>query len=427
MRPRITSLLAVWAGLAALACSGDRGGTSPAGPRLSAATAPSNACSFNSMNSLVAHYFSSTEAQVVRGLLNQMQAATDTTPRRDRGFDVMAHIAGNVSTGNPGAQDAAALTNGLLACMFFSAAELPATFPEDFSVATDPALDGAYAIRGGATDPAVDVVYSRAAGFAQGFSGVAPPSSSTWSAIVSSVRAPGRILVYGRPGSNSSSYDWKVVPANATFNPSLVVGLCVDASRNATAMLNEENIGFLSFVDAGFLAGGICSPVAFGGPGSGPAFLARRLVRGVESLFAVPSAWARSVFNPGGIGGSTGGIHSVFTAAPVQATLTFIVQPSDSRVNQIIAPPVQVRAVDATTGKTVAGVQITLMQINNNGVTGTLNGTTTRPTDNSGIATFADLSLSKAGGYVLVASGSVVGRDAIVVPTIPSDHFNNRP
>lgn len=102
-------------------------------------------------------------------------------------------------------------------------------------------------------------------------------------------------------------------------------------------------------------------------------------------------------------------------------------QPSDVQVNQIITPPVVVQATHATTGSTVANVAITFTAVNNNGVPAVLQGTLTQTTNSSGLATFANLSETKTGGYVLIASGSVGGRPAIFVPQATSARFNVRP
>ncbi len=119
-------------------------------------------CDFKSLNQFATHYFNAPEAKLVRGLISAMQTAgAFTVTAKDRGFDVMTHVASNVDAGNGDVADASSLTNGLLACMFATAAELPATFPEDFSVATDPAQHGAYQVRGGPTDPASAPVFNR--------------------------------------------------------------------------------------------------------------------------------------------------------------------------------------------------------------------------------------------------------------------------
>ncbi|MGH7537706.1 MAG: hypothetical protein ACREMF_03655, partial [Gemmatimonadales bacterium] len=145
MRVHLIGLAVAAAALAAVGC-GERSQPLPPGPSMQASAPPSSGtvCDFRSLNQLATHYFGGSQAKVVRGLISQMKdAGAGTTTAKDRGFDVMTHIASNVKAGNSNVADASNLTNGLLMCMFTGAADLPATFPEDFTVATDPALHGA--------------------------------------------------------------------------------------------------------------------------------------------------------------------------------------------------------------------------------------------------------------------------------------------
>src|SRR5256885_7958460 len=73
---------------------------------------------------------------------------------------------------------------------------------------------------------------------------------------------PHRLLVYGLPGSLSTTYDWRVVPRNSTFSPKAIVGVCIDPNANATSLLHEEHTGLLPFVEAGFLNSTTCSSLA---------------------------------------------------------------------------------------------------------------------------------------------------------------------
>ena len=379
-------------------------------------------CDFKSLNQFATHYFSAQEAKTARGLISAMQmAGAFTATAQDRGFDVMTHVAANVNAGNSDVADASGLTNGLLACMFATAAELPATFPEDFSVATDPAQHGGYDVRGGAFDPALAPVFNRP--LTAPFSGIKPTGTSTWSDVLAGNPAPHRILVYGRPGALSQTYDWKVAPANTSFAPPVMVGVCIDPFTATTSLLREEHTGLLPFEDFAELVPGVCSPVA-ARTGSAPAQLAARLLDLGKGLF-LPSPLGA---NPGGLAGTTGGIHSLFGQQVVDTiTLTFTTQPSDVNANQIITPPVQVLATAKTSGDPVPSVAVTLTSTTNNGIPALLSGTLTQVTDGSGIATFADLSQSKTGGYLFVASGTVNGRAAIVVVAATSDRFNVRP
>ena len=389
------------------------------------AAAPSGSgttCDFRSLNQFATHYFSAPETKVVRALLDTMQTAgAFTTTAKDRGFDVMTHIAANVNAGNTDVADAGGLTNGLLACMFATAAELPATFPEDFSVAVDPAQHGGYDVRGGATDPAFAPVYNRP--LTAPFSGIKPTGTSSWGDVLSADPAPHRILVYGRPGALPQTYDWKIAPANATFAPPVMVGVCVDPFAATTSLLHEEHTGLLPFADFAELVPGVCSPVASRST-SLPAQLATRLLDMGKSLF-LPSPLGA---NPGGLAGTTGGIHSVFGPQLVDTVvLTFATQPSDVNVNQIITPPVRVLATAKRSGDPVPNVSVTIGSVDNNGTPAFLNGTLTQTTDGSGIATFADLSQVKPGGYALTVTGTVNGRAAIFVVAATSARFNVRP
>lgn len=424
MRVRLSGVAVAFVALAAVGCN-ERTQTLPAGPRMLTTTpVSSTACDFVAINQLVQSYFSSAEARVVRDLVRQMQdagAGSDTA--QNRGFDVMVHIASNVDANNPDFADASSLTNALLACMFTSGAELPANFPEDFTVATNPTSHGAYAVRGGTTDPLKDSVLSRP--YSAPFSGIAPPGGNTWPGILSSNPPPKRILIYGRPGSESRTYDWKIVPRNTVFSPPAVVGVCVDAGSNNTSLLHEEHVGLLPFVDVTFLHLDTCSPTA--SASSWSIRVARSVMQWGASLFGPRVLRATAAVNPGGLGGSSGGIGSEFGPQRVETVaLSFVQQPKDVRVNQVI-DTVRVLATVLSTGEPVPNVSVTLVAVNNNGTPAFLGGKVTQVTNGAGIATFANLTESKTGGYVLVASGTVNGREAIVVLQTTSARFNVRP
>jgi hypothetical protein len=428
MRIRLNRVVAVAVVVGALAC-GDNGQPLPPGPRMQAAAPPSSGlvCDFKSLGQLATHYFPGKEAKDVRDIISQLQTAGPyTSAAQGFGFDVMTHVAANITAGNTDVADASSLTNGLLACMYDATtptgqAALPATFPEDFTIATNPVLHGGYAVRGSSTDGA-GPVFSRPV--TAPFSGVAPPGSTSWSEMLDENPPPNRILVYGQPGSLPQTYDWRVVPRSTQFSPAAIVGVCVDAINVATtSLLHEENTGLLPFVDFPYLIPGSCSDFASIQTGPWPMQLARTLTR----WMAPRPLWAGTL-NPGGLGGATGGIHSEFGPQLVDTVyLTFVTQPSDVQVNQIITPPVQVSVTAVKTGDPVPNVTVTLSAVNNNGTPAELSGTLTQVTDGTGVLTFSDLSESKTGAYVLVASGSVGGRGAIYVPAARSVRFNVRP
>lgn len=422
MRFPVASLGIAVLALAAVGCS-ERSQPLPAGPRMQAAAPPTGTltCDFKSLSQLATHYFSGTEAKVVRGILSLMDGATDfSATARSYGFDVMTHIAQNVRDGNTDVADASNLTNGLIACMYMPTDidALPAQFPEDFSVATDPATFGAYEVRGGTSS---EVVFSRSN---PPLSGVAP-DGTTWGATLAG-NSPVRALLYGAPGlPNTNTYEWRVVPRNATFNPAVLVGVCFSATDNPQYLLHEEHVGLLPYRDAGFLPGG-CPPSVIGA-NSWTTDLASRLLRWGTDVFGPRPLSATTVFDPGGLAGSTGSLRSLFgpeNAATV--VLTFEQQPSDVQVNATITPEVTVKATNPVTGSTVANVSVSLIAFNNNGVPAELKGGEAQLTDYSGIATFDHLSETKTGGYVLTASGVIANR-TITVLQATSTRFNVRP
>ena len=430
MRFRVSGAGLAIVALAAIGC-GDRGRQLPAAPRMqtSQLSASSVACDFKSLDQLATHYFPGPEARVVRDIIDQMEeAGAFSLTAKNGGFDVMTHIAANVKQGNTDVAEASSLTNGLLACMFNDPDDLPLTFPEDFSVATDPSLDGGYEVRGGPFD-LPDEVLSRP--FDAPFSGIAPCTSAscgtfpqTWAGVLSGSPDPKRVLVYGAPGLTPNTYDWRVVPRSTQFSPAVFVGICLSATatENATSLIHEEHVGLLPFADVDFLP--VCSGFA---SQSWTSQLSSRLARWGLDLLGRPLS-ATTSLNPGGLAGSTGSLRSEFGPEEADTVrLKFEKQPSDISVGDAIFPPVVISARNATTGSPVANVTVTLVAVNNNGEPAILLGTTTRTTGYDGLVTFDDLSQTKTGAYRLVASGSVGGRPAIVVPTITSKKFNVRP
>lgn len=437
MRRFMSGSVVVVVGIATFGCSDRPEQSLPTAPPATAkVVGPS--CSFNAIGPVVNKYFpTSSERSLVKAILGAMESAgAFTTTAQDSGFSVLAHVAANVDAGNPDSTDASTLANGVLACMYSDPAALPATFPENFLTATDPNASGAFQVRGKAADNLTAGVYNRP--YATPFSVVAPPTGSDWSGVLGAI-APQRILVYGRPGSNPYSYDWKVIPRNATFAPQVVVGVCTDAGENATSMLNEQHVGLLPFVlvsDA--LLPGTCSPqVALRQPSAALRF-ARRLA---HSLFDIQVAWA---LRAGGIGGTTGGIQSEFNAlALFGVNVAFTVQPP-TNVTVCATPPcgsgfsTTVHATSTTPSGTftVGGTTLHLVALNNNGTptelvqcTGT--SCTNDPvatTDNAGNATFTGLFITKTGAAILaVTNGAVDGRAAIPVGTATSRKLNVKP
>jgi hypothetical protein len=404
-----------------LAACAEKRNDVPSGPAASVTALTSlPSCDLSGTNPLVSHYFSSDEAKTVRASIDQISAAgAGTVIARDRGFDIIARIAANAQAGTGGdASLASELINDLTACMFRDLAEFPENYPEDYTIAVTTAQPGGLGVRGGSADPATAPVLSRGS-----FSGVAPQLGGAWATMLGGNPAPARIALYGRPGSTPQTYDWKVLPRNATFSPPAIVGVCVDPNAATTAMLHEEHVGLLTFSDAYFLDPVSCVSLASRTAGGLTDWTQR-----LEQLF-LPRTLAASTITRGGIGGSTGGIGSEFGLdnVPTVTTAFTIQPPATVTVGQVFS--LQIRATDPITGASVGGVRVAIIAVNNNGVPKNLLGTTSQTTTNAGLATFTDLRFDagSTGGFRLVVGGDVLGRPAIGVGQATSTKINAKP
>jgi hypothetical protein len=405
----------------------------PAAPSFSTGPGdPPTSCDFSNINSLVIAYFPGGPRQnTVKDLVTAMDVAADFgATARDRAFDIMTHMDTVVTSdaGDPAA--GSNLINALIYCMYdpdvpAEVLHRPATFPDDFTVELDPVQHGGFGVRGGTADPASAPVLSRP--LATAFSGVsAGGPSPNWVTTSIGNASPERVLVYGRPvPGEPEQYEWKTLPHDATFNPAVVVGFCLDDIVFPTSMVEMQPGGVLAFQGVEFLPAG-CSNTASVRRGW-EANLASLARFGAE-LFGPRPLWA-TVVSPGGLGGSTGGIRSKFKprdlAATGGVTLTFDGPPANVKLNT----PFTV-TVTATNGTApVGGVQITLAAFNNNGDPVVLGGGGPDTTDAFGVITFT-LSLNKTGAYILkpapAPASIVLGRAQITI-TGQSKKFNVKP
>jgi hypothetical protein len=413
----------------------------------------STSCSFTTANQLAGSYFTNNDTtRVVRGLIGDMKSAGEgTVTARNAGFDVLVHVSKNVAA-NTDEEAGSALVNELIKCMFTDPNAWPAAYtaavpgPEDFTVALDATQNGAFEVRGDTNDSP-----SAARARLDSYSAVAPPFGFSWSDLLTTNPAPMRVLLYGRPsiaqpGVNPNTfYNWRVVARNTAFNPAVLVGVCIDALTNnfgnGKAMIHRQDqsgVSYLPFADAYFLDPGKNCTVHTAALSSTWEHLAQGLFRiGAELLGPRPLS-ATSVMNPGGLGGSTGGIHTDYGPESVDTVyLAIVTQPHDARVctapsgsgcsgNQTISP---VKVTATWHGSPVGGVRITAIAVDNNGVPAVLRGTSTLTTGEDGVVTFTDLGLTKPGAYRLLTNAElVVSRSSeIVIPHVTSTKFNIRP
>ena len=387
-------------------------------------------CSFNAMNSDIAKFFtSSTEAKLVKALQSTMQdawSASDTAGARDAGYDIFAQIAEVVASASVGdVSSGSDLTNQVTACMFWDSSQLPADFPHDYTTELTPSAAGAFDVRGGPNDSTGPILARTLV------SGIDPIPGYSWAdeiAAGGSVPAPHRVLFYGEPAAVPGAYEWKPIPANATFSPGLIVGLC-DPGDQYMVYSSEGTI--LPYYPATFIPGTCATASAPTNVWQKSLALGKRLV---SKLLPSPlDAASLSLPGSGGVSKS----YSTFSNFDVgTVTVSYSVQPHDATVlpsdvcpSGTIGDPYNIGPVTfqvTKDGIPVGGVDIALTQVNNNGTPATLCGNTHGVTDDNGYLTLDGLGLTKTGGYELVASGNVPGRN-INSSGGTSDKFNIRP
>jgi hypothetical protein len=425
MNRRFGSLAALAGVLIAVACS-ESANTPTDLP--SFAKAVGTGCSFSDMNWSIVHYFSSnTQQKTVKSLQSDMSgywAANDVVSTRNVGYDILREIATAADSGWVKLVSAGSnLTNQVTACMFFSAAELPADWPHDYSTELSAGASGAFGVRGGPSD-ATTAVLARGT---PPMSGIGTQDGATWPQSLSPVPAPSRVLFYGRPAAELGAYEWKAIPANATFDPSLIVGLC---DPGESYMVYESGGDILPYADAYFLPGPCTFSTSSLSPWQRALALAKRAVSHL-----LPSALQASPPNPGGLGGLGNGF-SIFSATYVTATATFTQQPHDATVlpsdtcpTEPIFDPYNIGPIAfrvTSNGLGVGAATVSLIAINNNGTPAMLCGNTSGVTDRDGYLMLDRIGQTKTGGYVIVATTGVSGRH-VGSNSSTSDHINIRP
>jgi hypothetical protein len=435
MIPRLFYLLPVTLGLLGVACA-DQNGGGPSAPQdegLGAAVT-SLSCDFSGFNSLVAQYFTkSSTQQDAKNFVGAMQTAGKwSTGAVDNGFNVMALIAGAVKSGEVGSSTTGStLTNELIKCMFdvttgdFLTGTPPKSIiPIDFTASLDPVRPGAYAVHGGSGDLTSDAVKSRLSAGADPLTtdpiSAIGTQGATWANLLNE-----RALIYGRPvvdGQTTSltAYQWEAIRPSASFSaPGALVAIC--AATGSADMVHESNFGVLAFGSAAELCP---NPLEVGITGWGPAALAQRLGR----LLAPQPLHAATLLLKS-IGGSAGGLKSIFSNTPVPSvTLKFLAgPPSVFKQNQDVTVKIQATLPGTTTG--VNGVCVFLTGTNNNGTPtellpkGECNSTapsavTGRVGSITGVAEVT-FHVTKTGNLMLSGNGTVVERTGTVASTLP--------
>jgi hypothetical protein len=258
MAPRSLYAIAAVATIALAACS-EREPGSTTGPEF-APGGNTDACGFS--NSLVTNYFpSSRQAKALTLKQSMANAGHGTANARTFGFEIMDSVGSVSRSFSVNTAAGAQLTKALIGCMFDNASF---TYPEDnadsaFTRALNSAAGGAYYVRGGDREGTVLGTRHPLVDAAVNLSGI-KPSSGSWTDMLKVVAgrsatnnlSEGRALVYGYsvPNSLTLVYDWATIPSGVTFAPAAVVAVC-DDDNSSTAMIHQEEIGVLAYVETG--------------------------------------------------------------------------------------------------------------------------------------------------------------------------------
>jgi len=392
------NLLTAGLSLTALGCT-DRS-TSPTGPQLNPPAFATVGCDVSGARSLANQLFPNSVKQIAQDALQAIQSAgAGTAGAADAGFSLLELV----STHGPSSpQIGSDLANAILPCIYVGFSPTI-----DFTAALGPS--GAFAVRGssGNTAAAVshDVVW-----------GMEPPLKTdgtryTWNAIT--VPANTRLLAYGAPitppGFTNETqvgtiFDWFTIPA-LTFNPGVVVGTCI-TDAGPQYLIQHNALGeIVPSATTSFCPAGVTS--LRGTEGWGPAALAQRVFD-----FFSPRPLLATALGVRPPGGSIGSLSPSVAVDPGTITLDFPQQVADGKTNQQIkfkdGSAVSVKVVPAG-GTNLDGAVVLLTAVANLGTPVVAVGNTA--ITNDGVATFPNLTLSKAGGYRLVASITGFGQN----------------
>ena len=431
--------VAAAASVALAACS-ERDPDSTTGPQF----ANTDPCGFS--NSLVTGYFPSSRHSSILSLKQSMaNAGHGTTNARTSGFQIMDSI-GSVSRKfavSPAA--GAQLTVAVIGCMFDNASTFtyPTDAVSDFTAALNNVDGGAYYVRGGGTD-GVDnpgrsaTVLGRVTppGGADGNLSGIKPFSGSWTNMLPGTGQERRTLIYGYPVTLSPLvFEWATVPSALTFSTPAVVSVC-DNDASGTAMVHEDAIGVLAYVNTG-----ICDEpfqsVTLIDRGWGPRALASRLSRVLVSALSPTPLQATAVLT--GTGGKTSTIPKSKFGKQLVGTLFLDWQAKPPATINGTAPgttnPVRVTvSTSSTSGSAIVGACAYLTGTNNNGTPTQITSTATPdpactnpPAGSQGairvqvqsipgntaasLADFGLVGVTKTGGIAFTVTVDVLGRD----------------
>jgi hypothetical protein len=417
MGRHLTYILSGGLVVAALGC-GDSNRSLPTSPELAISV---GTCDVTTARGLVNSVFATAARTPARNLLQTIQnSGAKTEASTNAGFDLFASLS---TDGIGTASDRSTFVNAILPCQNFGTQTL--SLPIDFTGAFG--ANGAFAVRGGSTTDAAAVVSHDGVWGLEPLlnTSVTPAVRYTWDQIThgpnpfnpASKTVNKRFLAYGAPivDQNFTSeqqvgsiFDWFTLPT-LTFNPGVVVGTCLTDNTGTGYLIQHhaQNDGGEIVPSA---TPSFCSATAsLSGTGTGPFALAHRVLD-----FFRPEPLMAAALGTRPPGGSVGSLSPNAAINPGQIQLAYPAnaQVADGRTNQVLrftnGDIISVTVTPA--GQTpMDGVQVQLIANTNFGTPVQVTGGTA--TTQNGVATFPNLSISKAGGYRLVATIAGFGQN----------------
>ena len=404
MGRRITSLTTAALGLAAIGC-GDSTRGSPTSPDF----APSVVgCDLSTARGLVNSIFPSAQRTPAKNFLQAIQnAGVPSDAATNAGFDLFALIAG-YGSGSP--QDRSTFVNAIIPCQSVGSVSLPI----DFTGAFGP--NGAFEVRGSVDDKAAAVSHDI-------LWGLEPPIQTgtatrhTWNEITGGI-ANKRFLAYGAPvtvpGFTNETlvgtiFEWFTIPT-LSFDPGVVVGTCINDGSGSEYLIQHNAVATGGEIVPSATPS-FCPVVSSyeGNEGWSLTAVAHRFID-----FFKPQPLLAAALGTRPPGGSIGSLSPSAAVNPELIKLAFEGQVADGRTTPAI--------VTFTGGKSVSvkvtpggstpldGARVRLIATTNLGTTVVASGNTATTQD--GIATFPNLTISKAGGYRLIATLDGFGQNS---------------
>ncbi|HEY9428852.1 MAG TPA: hypothetical protein VIR34_16960 [Gemmatimonadaceae bacterium] len=430
--PYLASLLAA-ASVAALAACGETPTSTRNSQVARATTAPlALTCDINGLRANARAFASSNQDALftIIGSLQQLVKNGPTAAGTDKAFDGLARLAEIRGTSAQSSSATGsvfnALTLGFVGCM---ESYISANVPGDFSVVGALSPGWMYEVRGKSSD-ATAGAYER--GESPYWAAEAPQG---WSVAATSQAK--RFLIYGYRLTDfltadptvGSAFEVATIPTIAsgklTLGSQLTIGQCEVELANTLRVQHEQSI--LKELDLGCDA-----PPAFASLSAAPgsnSFSPLRLARHALDIFAPRTLNAAMII------GSVGGGRSVlspFAVIDMQSVqLAFVHGVADGAISLPLADtsgnPAQVR-VSTLNGSPLSGATVTLSIAGNSSSiayfqdgNAAASATVSRVTDANGVATFDNVRLTKAGGYILAAGGSF---DGVPGTSVLSNSFN---